>query len=48
MNKVGSGIREKVKKVANELKETTKGIKIKMKEEGQIIKEHANNIKNSL
>ncbi|GAA0075894.1 hypothetical protein UT300005_02720 [Clostridium sp. CTA-5] len=48
MNNLGNEIKEKAKKMGYEIKETIKGIKIKMKEEGEIIKEHANNIRNSL
>lgn len=48
MNNIGEEIKDTARKMKNEIKDTAREIKGKMKEEGEIIKEHANNLKHKL
>lgn len=48
MERLGEEMKDKARMIKNEMKETAREIKGKMKEEGDILKEHASNIKNKL
>ncbi|WP_315080350.1 hypothetical protein [uncultured Clostridium sp.] len=48
METFGDEIKDTARKIKSEIKDTAREIKGKMTEQGEIIKEHANNLKHKL